>query len=194
MRRSVALVAIVALGLALAFGTAVAKDNPDDKGGNKAHGHHKAANKGGDDGRARIADETTAVNNQTSDTANVADSAQDVSLAFKGTLDQDGAKESSLRVKVEKANDAAQSFVGKNLKLGVSPTTKIYRDNADAQNPNLDAKLSDLKAGDKVVIEAKGAQDATSFTTSIISAEAPAPNTTAAPNTGEQPRVAAKQP
>lgn len=199
MRKSVALMTMVVLGVALAFGTAVAKDNLDNKGGSKVHGHHKGANQGSNNGRVQIADQTTADNGQTSDTENVADPAQDGSLAFKGTLAQDVAEGGSLRVKVEKANNAAQSSVGKNLEFGVSSTTKVYRDNADAQNSNLDAKLSDLKAGDKVMISAKKTQGPTNFTASIISAETPntaaAPgNNAAAPNTGEASRLSAKKP
>nr|MDQ3833902.1 hypothetical protein [Actinomycetota bacterium] len=183
-------------GLALAFGTAVAKDNPANKGDSKTHHrhHHKAAHKGSNNGPAQIADETTADNIQASETGDSTDTAQNGSFAFKGALVQDGTKDGPIKVKVEKASDAARSSVGKSLEFNVSPSTAIYRDNADAQNSNLDAKLSDLKAGDQVVIQAKGAQDATSFTASMISAEAPTPSTVAAPNASEVTRLAAKNP
>jgi hypothetical protein len=116
---------------------------------------------------------------------------QDVSLAFKGTVAQDGAQDSPLQVKVEKANDAAKALVGQAVRFNVSSDTKIYRDNADEQNSSLDAKLSDLKAGDEVMIQANGAQGATSFTASMISAEPSASNTADTPDTVTTPNTVA---
>jgi hypothetical protein len=195
VRKSVAVVVaiIVSTVLALYVGTAMANDNSANKRGRQGHGHHKAvnktsgnaaANKGNAKGAANIAGATTLASNQTSSNkGNSENSAQDVSFAFKGTLAQDGAQDSPVQVKVEKANDAGKSFVGKEIKFTVSSDTEIYRDNADGQVPNLDAKLSDLKAGDNVMIQAKGAQEVTSFTAGLISAEPPTSNTADTPNT-----------
>jgi hypothetical protein len=94
------------------------------------------------------------------------------SYTFKGTIAQHGADGSPLEVRVEKANVAAQSTVGKNLKFNVSSDTEIYRDDADTKSSELDARLSDLKAGDKVVIQAKTPKNATGLTARLISAEA----------------------
>jgi hypothetical protein len=59
------------------------------------------------------------------------------------------------------------------LKFNVSSDTEIYRDEStDAESSDLDAKLTDLKQGDKVLIQAKAPKNATSFTASLISAEA----------------------
>ena len=74
---------------------------------------------------------------------------------FKGAITQDGAEGSPLEVKVAKANKAAHSFVGKQLGFAVSSDTEIYLDEADVQRPELEAKLPELKAGDKVVIRAE---------------------------------------
>jgi hypothetical protein len=63
--------------------------------------------------------------------------------------------------------------VGKNVKVKVSSGTEIYREKAtDAEISDLDAKLSDLKQGDEVLIHAKAPKNATSFTAGLISAEA----------------------
>jgi hypothetical protein len=97
---------------------------------------------------------------------------QSISYAFKGTIVRDGADGSPLEVKIEKANDAARSLVGKSLKFNVAPNTGIYLDNADVESSKLDAKLPDLKAGDKVIIRAKAPKNATSFGADLISAEA----------------------
>jgi hypothetical protein len=60
------------------------------------------------------------------------------------------------------------------VKVKVSSGTEIYHDEAtaDAESSDLDAKLSDLKQGDEVLIQAKAPENATSFTASLISAEA----------------------
>jgi hypothetical protein len=59
------------------------------------------------------------------------------------------------------------------LELAVSPITEIYLDDADAQQPELDARLTELKAGDKVIIQAKAPRGATRFTAGMIIAETP---------------------
>ncbi len=60
--------------------------------------------------------------------------------------------------------------MNKQLEFAISPTTEIYLNDTDAQNPELHAQLSDLRAGDNVVVQAKALQGATSFTASKISA------------------------
>jgi hypothetical protein len=201
VRKSVVVAIIVSTVLALSVGTAMANDNSANKGANKGghrgqqkghghhKGHHKAAKKGNTNGAAHLAGATTLASNQPSNKANSENSVQDASFAFKGTVAQDGAQDSPLQVKVKKASDAAKALVGQDLRFNVSSDTKIYRDNADEQNSSLDAKLSDLKSGDEVVIQANGAQSATSFTASMISAE-PSPNTADIPNTGTTPNTA----
>jgi hypothetical protein len=113
---------------------------------------------------------------------------QGSSYAFKGTIAQNGADGSPLEVRVEKANDAAQSTVGKNLKFNVSSDTEIYRDDADKNTSELDARVSDLKARDKVVILAETPKNATGLTTRLISAEAA--GTEAAHTTDTNPSAA----
>jgi hypothetical protein len=209
MRKSIVVAIIVLTVLALSVGPAMADDNSANKGANKGasankgtnkgdhqgqhkgHGHHKAAQQGSGSGAAKkgtgagsanLAGATPLASNQTPNTGNGVNSAQEVSFAFKGTLTQDGVQDGPLQVKVDKANDAAKALIGKSLKVNVSPDTEIYRDNANEQNSSLDAKLSDLKAGDEVVMHAKGAPDPNNFTADMISAKPPA-NTADTPNT-----------
>lgn len=59
------------------------------------------------------------------------------------------------------------------MELAVAPITEIYLDDADAQQPELDARLTELKAGDKVIIQAKAPRGATRFTAGMIIAETP---------------------
>ena len=160
MRKSVVVMIIVSTVLALSIGTALAENKPADKEDGKGQ-EKQAANK------------STATKNKATDTsARGKEQNQDTSYAFKGTIAQNGTDGSPLEVRVEKANDVAQSFVGKNLKFAVSSDTEIYLDNAGVESSKLDAKLPDLKAGDKVVIQAKAPENASSFTASLISAEA----------------------
>jgi hypothetical protein len=176
VRRSVVVLIIVAIVLALSIGTALAENKPADKGGDKGPGQQQGASK------------TNAAQGQQGQAANKVSAAKksqetttgdDTSYGFKGTVAQNGADGSSLEVKVEKANDDARSFVGKNFSFNVSSDTEIYRDDAtNTQSSDLDAKLSDLKQGDKVLIQAKAPKNATSFTASLISAEASDANST----------------
>lgn len=157
MRKSVVAMIIVSTVLALSIGTALAENKPADKGDGKGQ-EKQAANKG-------------ITKNKATDKGGDKEQAQGISYAFKGTIAQNGTDGGPLEVKVEKANDVAQSFVGKNLKFAVSSDTEIYLDNADVESSKLNAKLPDLKAGDKVVIQAKAPDNASSFTASLISAE-----------------------
>jgi hypothetical protein len=147
--------------LALTIGTTLAEDKPADNGEGKGQ-EKQATNKG-----------TTAKNKATDSGGKKQN--QDTSYAFKGTVAQNGKDGSPLEVKVEKANDVAQSFVGKNLKFAVSSDTEIYLDNADVEGAKLDAKLPDLKSGDKVVIQAKAPENASSFAARLIRPRHPTP-------------------
>jgi hypothetical protein len=174
VRKSVVVVIIVATVLALSIGTALAENKPaDNKEDGK--GQEKQANKSttakGQEKQA--ANKSTTAKSQPTDKGGGGKKQnQGTSYVFKGTIAQNGADGSPLEVKVEKANDDAQSFVGKNLKLDTSSDTEIYLDDADVQRSELDAKLPDLKAGYEVVIQAKAPKDTTKFTASLISAEA----------------------
>jgi hypothetical protein len=163
---------IVSTVLALAIGTALAENKPADKGDCKGHG--QAANKStAAKGQAQQASSETTTAKKSQATAKDGGKGRNrgTSYVFKGTIAQDGTDGSPLEVKVEKANDDARSFVGKNLKFDVSSDTEIYLDDANAKSSELDAKLSDLKAGEKVVVQTKAPKNATSFTASLISAE-----------------------
>jgi hypothetical protein len=175
VRKSFVVVMIVSTILALSIGTALAENKPGDKGNGK--GQEKAANKS----TAAKGQERQAANKVTTAQSQATDKGagksagkeqdQNTSYVFKGTIAQNGADGSPLEVKVEKANDAARSLVGKTLKFNVSSNTESYLDNADVESSKLDAKLSDLKAGYKVMIQAKAPKNATSFTANLISAE-----------------------
>lgn len=176
MRKSVVVVIIVSTVLALSIGTALAENKPadnksDGKGQEKQAANKNTAAKGQEKQAANKG--TTAKSQATDKGGGGKERNQGTSYAFKGTIAQNGADGSPLEVKVEKANDAARSFVGKNLKLDVSSDTEIYLDDADVERSELDAKLPDLKAGHEVVIQAKAPKDATKLTASLISAEAP---------------------
>jgi hypothetical protein len=175
VRKSVVVVIIVATVLALSIGTALAEnkpaDNKEDGKGQEKQANKSTAAKGQE--RQAANKNTTAKSQSTDKGGEGKKQDQDTSsYVFKGTIAQNGADGSPLEVKVEKANDDAQSFVGKNLKLDTSSDTEIYLDDANAQRPELDAKRPDLKAGYEVVIQAKAPKDATKFTASLISAEA----------------------
>jgi hypothetical protein len=164
---------IVATVLALSIGTALAQNRPADEGGGKGQKQQRATKTTAAQGQQRQA--TTKV---AAATSQVTDDDK-IAYGFKGTVAQDGADGRPLEVRVEKANDDARSLVGKNLKFKVSSGTEIYRDEAtDAESSDLDAKLSDLKQGDEVLIQAKAPKNATSFTASLISAEASETNGT----------------
>src|SRR5215210_5501382 len=151
---------IVSTVLALSIGTALAENKPAD---NKEDGK----------GQEKQANKSTAAKGQATDKGGEGKKQdQGTSYVFKGTVAQNGVDGSPLEVKVEKANNGAQSFVGKNLKLDTSSDTEIYLDDADVERSELDAKLPDLKAGYEVVIQAKAPKDATKFTARLISAEA----------------------
>lgn len=169
MRKSVALVIIVSTVLAMSVGTALAENKAADKGGNKGQAQKGQAQK---EQAPKAANGTTMAKSQATPKGEDKGQEQGSSYAFKGTIAQNGADGSPLEVRVEKANDAAQSTVGKNLKFNVSSDTEIYRDDADTKSSELDAKLSDLKAGDKVVIQARTPKNATGLTARLITAEA----------------------
>ena len=171
MRKSIALMIIVSTVLALAIGTALAENKPAEKGDGKGQAANKStATKG--QAQQASSETTTAKKNQATAKDEGKGQNRGTSYVFKGTIAQDGTDGNPLEVKVEKANDDARSFVGKNLKFDVSSDTEIYLDDANAKSSDLDAKLSDLKAGEKVVVQAKAPKNATSFTASLISAEA----------------------
>jgi hypothetical protein len=166
VRRSLVVLIILATVLALSIGTALAENKPADKGGGKGQEQQGASKTTAAQGQQR-----QAANKVSAATSQVTD--DNTSYGFKGNVAQNGADGSPLEVKVEKANDDARSFVGKSLKFNVSSDTEIYRDEStDAESSDLDAKLTDLKQGDKVLIQAKAPKNATSFTASLISAEA----------------------
>jgi hypothetical protein len=170
MRKPFVVVMIVTTILALSIGTALAENKPADKGNSK--GQEKAANKSpAAKGQEKAANKVTMTKSQATDKGAGKEQDQSTSYVFKGTIAQNGKDGSPLEVKVEKANNAARSFVGKTLKFNVSSDTEGYLDNADVESSKLDAKLSDLKAGYKVVIQAEAPKNATSFTASLISAE-----------------------
>jgi uncharacterized protein involved in copper resistance len=172
VRKSVVVMIIVSTVLALSIGTALAENKPADKGDGKGQ-EKQAANKStAAKGQEKQVANKGITKNKATDKGGDKEQNQGTSYAFKGTIAQNGTDGSPLEVKVEKANDVAQSFVGKNLKFAVSSDTEIYLDNADVESSKLDAKLPDLKAGDKVVIQAKAPENASSFTASLISAEA----------------------
>ena len=167
MRRSVVVLIIVATVLALSIGNALAQNKPADKGDDKGQKQQRETKTTASQGQQRQA--TTKVSAATSQVTD-----DKIAYGFKGTVAQDGADGRPLEVRVEKANDDARSLVGKNVKVKVSSGTEIYHDEAtaDAESSDLDAKLSDLKQGDEVLIQAKAPENATSFTASLISAEA----------------------
>lgn len=172
MRKSVVVMVIVSTVLALSIGTALAENKPADKGDGKGQekqaANKNAAAKGQEN---QTANKGITTKNKATDKGGGKEQDQGTSYAFKGTIAQNGRDGSPLEVKVEKANDVAQSFVGKTLKFAVSSDTGIFLDNADVESSKLDAKLPDLKAGDKVVIQANAPENASSFTASLISAE-----------------------
>jgi hypothetical protein len=177
VRRSVVVVIIVATVLALSIGTALAQDRPDNQGSPKGQKQQGASKTTAAKGQERQATNTAAAaTSQATDASKTA--SKTASYGFKGTVAQDGADGRPLEVRVEKANDGARSLVGKNVKVKVSSGTEIYRDEATADaessdlDSELDAKLSDLKQGDEVLVQAKAPENATSFTASLISAEA----------------------
>lgn len=187
MRKSFVVMIIVSTILALSIGTALAENKPADKGDGK--GQQKTANKStAAEGQQRQAANKSTAKNQATDNGGGKEQEQDTSYVFKGTIAQNGADGSPLEVKVEKANDAARSFVGKTLKFNVSSNTESYLDNAGVKSSKLDAKLSDLKAGYNVVIQSKAPKNATSFTARLISAESS--NTTGTSTAGANPSAA----
>ncbi len=167
MRRSVVVLIIVATVLALSIGTALAQNRPVDKGDGKGQNKQGEAKTTAAQGQQpQATTKAAAATSQVTDDDHTA-------YGFKGTLAQDGADGRPLEVRVEKANDDARSLVGKNVKVKVSSGTEVYRDEAtDAESSDLDAKPSDLKRGDEVLIQAKAPENATSFSASLISAEA----------------------
>ena len=170
MRKSIALIIIASTVVALSIGTALAENKPAEKGDGKGQAANKST---ATKGQAQQASSETTTAKKSQATAKGGSKGQNrgTSYVFKGTVAQDGTDGSPLEVKVEKANDDARSFVGKDLKFDVSSDTEIYLDDANAKSSELDAKLSDLKAGEKVVIQTKAPKNATSFTASLISAE-----------------------
>ena len=169
MHRSVVVLVMMVIVLTLAIGTALAQNkSADDKGSGKGQKQQGATKTSAVQGQQRQATtKVTAATSRATDDDNTA-------YGFKGTLAQDGADGRPLEVRVEKANDDARSLVGKNVKVKVSSGTEVYRDEAtaDAESSDLDAKPSDLKRGDEVLIQAKAPGNATSFSASLISAEA----------------------
>ncbi len=168
MHRSVVVLIIVATVLALSIGTALAQNRPVDKGDGKGQNKQGEAKTTAAQGQQpQATTKAAAATSQVTDDDHTA-------YGFKGTLAQDGADGRPLEVRVEKANDDARSLVGKNVKVKVSSGTEVYRDEAtaDAESSDLDAKLPDLKRGDEVLIQAKAPGNATSFSASLISAEA----------------------
>ena len=186
MRKSIALVIIASTVLTIFAGTVLAENKAADKGGDKGQSQKEQAQKGQ---TQKTANGTTMAKSQaTPDGGDNKGQEQGSSYAFKGTIAQNGADGSPLEVRVEKANDAAQSTVGKSLKFNVSSDTEIYRDDADKNTSELDARVSDLKARDKVVILAETPKNATGLTTRLISAEAA--GTEAAHTTDTNPSAA----
>jgi hypothetical protein len=172
VRRSVVVLISVATVLALSIGTALAQDRSDNQGDGKGQKQQRATKATAAKGQQRQATNAsaTATSRATDET--------ETTYGFKGTVAQDGADGRPFEVRVEKANDDARSLVGKNVKVKVSSGTAIYRDGATADgegsdvDSDLDAKLSDLKQGDEVLVQAKAPKNATSFTASLISADA----------------------
>ena len=112
MHRSVVFIAVVAIVPVLATGAAVAKDEPVGKGKEServatgsAGAKDKLADKG--KGKDRLGDKRTGT------------APEQVTYVFKGSVAQDGEEGSPLKVKVDKANNAVRSFVGKQLELAV---------------------------------------------------------------------------
>jgi preprotein translocase subunit YajC len=89
-----------------------------------------------------------------------------VTYVFKGTVTEVG--EGSLLVDVEKGNRAARPFAGQQVRFAVTEATKVELNEEEAA-------LSDLQAGDKVVVQSKAKKGATSFEARVVSAERPEP-------------------
>ncbi len=94
--------------------------------------------------------------------------APQVVYSFKGTIASVDEVNGFVTVDVRQANQAARPFVNKAVAFKVASATKISLDNSKAL-------ISDLRAGDAVVVQSKAAKGSTSFTASIINAQSPAP-------------------
>ncbi|HET7481081.1 MAG TPA: hypothetical protein VFJ72_16370 [Rubrobacteraceae bacterium] len=130
MKKTMALVLVVALMVAMFAGIAEAKGRPAGKG--------KPADKGN----------------------------PVVTYVFKG--DVASVQDGSVTVDVQRANKFAQSYVGQQVEISVSDSTRIVKDDAPAT-------LTDLVRGDKVVVQSRAPRlGAESFTASGIVAESAA--------------------
>src|SRR3954454_10888097 len=101
---------IVSTVLALSIGTALAENKPADKGDDKGQ-QKQATNKStaakGQENQA--ANKGTTAKNKATDKGEGKEQNQGTSYAFKGTVAQNGTDGGPLEIKVEKANDVAQS-------------------------------------------------------------------------------------
>jgi hypothetical protein len=87
---------------------------------------------------------------------------------FQGPIASVDEVTNSVTVDVTQANKAARPFVNQAVPFSVTSTTKISLDDEKAL-------ISDLRAGDAVVVQSKAASGATSFTANIVNAKSPAP-------------------
>lgn len=91
-----------------------------------------------------------------------------VVYSFQGTIASVDEANGSVAVNVKQANQAARPFVNKTVSFKVVAATKISLDKKKAS-------MSELRAGDSVVVQSKAPKGATSFTAGIINAQSPAP-------------------
>jgi preprotein translocase subunit YajC len=89
-----------------------------------------------------------------------------VTYVFEGTVAEVG--EGSLLVDVEKGNKAARPFAGQQVRFAGTEATKVELNEEEAT-------LSDLQAGDEVVVQSKAKKGATSFEARVVSVERPEP-------------------
>lgn len=99
-----------------------------------------------------------------------------VAYVFKGDIA--AVDEDSVIVQVEKGNKFVRGYVGQEVDAAVNGTTKINKDDARAT-------LSDLSAGDEVLVKAREVKGATSFTARIVNAESPVVEEEPAPEVTE---------
>ncbi len=89
---------------------------------------------------------------------------QTVGYVFEGTVAS--VDDNAVTVDVQNGNYFAKPFFGQQVTFATTAKTKIRLDNAKTS-------LSQLEAGDLVVVKAKAPKGATSFTADVLSATTP---------------------
>ncbi len=101
--------------------------------------------------------------------------AKTVTYVFKGTVAETPAEgATSLLVNVTDGNNAGRTAAKSSPQMSFGVLANGSKDSTKIELDEVRVALSDLRAGDAVVVQSKAPQGATSFTARIISAESPA--------------------